>query len=172
MAAQPRVLISGGQRGRAGAGVLVAGLRLLPDRVERTAHLRAGGGGHAVDLFGPVVDVMDWMGLRDQIRQARTTTEVMTLIRPGRRGWKRRWRCSAPVSRTGTWRSRAATQRQIVVESTRSGGVRLWRFRGHPGGQRRGCRQHAVPLLSGLAVGGLLLSDRLLVPARLAKRIR
>lgn len=55
-----------------------------PTVVERTVQLRDGGGGHAVDLFGPVLDVIDWMGVREPVEQARTTTETMVLIRPGR----------------------------------------------------------------------------------------
>ena len=85
MAGQPRVLISGASVAGPVLAYWLQAFGFCPTVVERTAHLRAGGGGHAVDLFGPVLDVMDWMGLRDQIGQARTTTEVMTLIRPGRR---------------------------------------------------------------------------------------
>lgn len=52
--------------------------------VERTPQLRDGGGGHAVDLFGPALDVIDWMGVRDEVESARTRTETMSLVRPGR----------------------------------------------------------------------------------------
>ena len=55
-----------------------------PTVVERAPQMRAGGGGHAVDLFGPAVDIMNWMGVLDQVESARTTTEVVALIRPGR----------------------------------------------------------------------------------------
>ena len=85
MAGHPRVLISGASVAGPALAYWLQAFGFCPTVVERTAHLRAGGGGHAVDLFGPVLDVMDWMGLGDQIGQARTTTEVMTLIRPGRR---------------------------------------------------------------------------------------
>ncbi|MFP5347777.1 MAG: FAD-dependent monooxygenase [Actinomycetes bacterium] len=81
----PRVLVSG-----AGvAGPVVAywlhrfGFR--PTVVERAAGLRAGGEGHAVDLFGPAVELMDWMGVLPQVEQARTPTRVISLVRPGRR---------------------------------------------------------------------------------------
>lgn len=81
----PRVLISG-----AGvAGPVVAywlhrfGFRSTV--VERSARLRAGAEGHAVDLFGPAVELMDWMGVLRQVEQARTTTRVIALVRPGRR---------------------------------------------------------------------------------------
>ncbi|WP_432832636.1 FAD-dependent monooxygenase [Dactylosporangium sp. CA-092794] len=53
--------------------------------VDRAATLRTGGaGGHAVDLLGPAVEVVERMGLLDRVRAARTTTDLMRLIRPGR----------------------------------------------------------------------------------------
>ncbi|MEV0131658.1 FAD-dependent monooxygenase [Dactylosporangium sp. NPDC050688] len=52
--------------------------------VERTSELRVGDGGQAVDILGPAVEVIDRMGLLPQVRAARTTTDTMTLIRPGR----------------------------------------------------------------------------------------
>jgi 2-polyprenyl-6-methoxyphenol hydroxylase-like FAD-dependent oxidoreductase len=55
-----------------------------PTVVERTPALRAGLGGHAVDLFGPAVDVALWMGLLPKIQAARTRTERITIERPGR----------------------------------------------------------------------------------------
>jgi 2-polyprenyl-6-methoxyphenol hydroxylase-like FAD-dependent oxidoreductase len=55
-----------------------------PTVVEQTPELRAGLGGHAVDLFGPAVDVAEWMGILPQVLAARTRTERVTLERPGR----------------------------------------------------------------------------------------
>jgi 2-polyprenyl-6-methoxyphenol hydroxylase-like FAD-dependent oxidoreductase len=52
--------------------------------VERTASLRTGDGGHAVDLLGPAVEVVERMGLGDVVRAHRTRTDLMTLVRPGR----------------------------------------------------------------------------------------
>lgn len=52
--------------------------------VERTPELRVGDGGQAVDLLGPAVEVIDRMGLLPQAEAARTTTDTMTLVRPGR----------------------------------------------------------------------------------------
>ena len=52
--------------------------------VEQTPALRAGLGGHAVDLFGPAVDVAEWMGILPKVLAARTQTERVTLERPGR----------------------------------------------------------------------------------------
>ena len=55
-----------------------------PTVVEQTPALRAGLGGHAVDLFGPAVDVAEWMGILPKVLAARTQTERVTLERPGR----------------------------------------------------------------------------------------
>jgi 2-polyprenyl-6-methoxyphenol hydroxylase-like FAD-dependent oxidoreductase len=55
-----------------------------PTVVEHTPALRAGLGGHAVDLFGPAVDVAEWMGLLPQVQAARTRTELVVVERPGR----------------------------------------------------------------------------------------
>jgi 2-polyprenyl-6-methoxyphenol hydroxylase-like FAD-dependent oxidoreductase len=56
-----------------------------PTVVERAPALRKGLGGHAVDLFGPAVDVADWMGVLPAVMAARTRTERLTFERPGRR---------------------------------------------------------------------------------------
>ncbi|HKO84268.1 MAG TPA: FAD-dependent monooxygenase, partial [Actinomycetota bacterium] len=55
-----------------------------PTVVEQTPALRAGLGGHAVDLFGPAVDVAEWMGVLPQVLAARTRTERVTLEHPGK----------------------------------------------------------------------------------------
>ena len=55
-----------------------------PTVVERTPSLRAGLGGHAVDLFGPAVDVAERMGVLQQVMDARTRTEVLSFLRPGK----------------------------------------------------------------------------------------
>jgi 2-polyprenyl-6-methoxyphenol hydroxylase-like FAD-dependent oxidoreductase len=56
-----------------------------PTVVERTPALRQGWGGHAVDLFGPSVDVAEWMGVLPTVLAARTRTERISFLRPGRR---------------------------------------------------------------------------------------
>src|SRR4029453_11029717 len=56
-----------------------------PTVVERSPLLRAGLGGHAVDLFGPAVDVAERMGVLPQVVDARTQTEVLSFLRPGKR---------------------------------------------------------------------------------------
>ncbi|WP_238012471.1 FAD-dependent monooxygenase [Dactylosporangium sp. AC04546] len=53
--------------------------------VERTASLRTGDGGQAVDVLGPAVEVIERMGLLDAVERERTKTDVMTLHRPGKR---------------------------------------------------------------------------------------
>jgi 2-polyprenyl-6-methoxyphenol hydroxylase-like FAD-dependent oxidoreductase len=55
-----------------------------PTVVERTPSLRAGLGGHAVDLFGPAVDVAEKMGILPQVIDARTKTDVLSFLRPGK----------------------------------------------------------------------------------------
>ena len=55
-----------------------------PTVVERTPSLRRGWGGHAVDLFGPAVDVAERMAILPQVLQARTRTEQISFLRPGK----------------------------------------------------------------------------------------
>jgi 2-polyprenyl-6-methoxyphenol hydroxylase-like FAD-dependent oxidoreductase len=52
--------------------------------VDQTPALRAGLGGHAVDLFGPAVQVAEWMGILPQVLAARTRTDQVTIEHPGR----------------------------------------------------------------------------------------
>jgi 2-polyprenyl-6-methoxyphenol hydroxylase-like FAD-dependent oxidoreductase len=79
------VLISGG--GIAGT-VLAFWLRqhgFAPTIVERAPSTRHATGGHAVDLFGPAVEVIDRMGLRGAVEGARTGNDRIVLERPGHR---------------------------------------------------------------------------------------
>jgi 2-polyprenyl-6-methoxyphenol hydroxylase-like FAD-dependent oxidoreductase len=55
-----------------------------PTVVERSPLLRAGLGGHAVDLFGPAVDIADRMGVLPGLTAARTRTDVLSFVRTGR----------------------------------------------------------------------------------------
>jgi 2-polyprenyl-6-methoxyphenol hydroxylase-like FAD-dependent oxidoreductase len=55
-----------------------------PTVIERAPALRKGLGGHAVDLFGPAVDVAEWMGILPAVMDARTQTERLSFERPGR----------------------------------------------------------------------------------------
>jgi 2-polyprenyl-6-methoxyphenol hydroxylase-like FAD-dependent oxidoreductase len=52
--------------------------------VERTPSIRHGLGGHAVDLFSSAVEVAQRMDLWEQIHQARTGTDVLTMERTGK----------------------------------------------------------------------------------------
>jgi 2-polyprenyl-6-methoxyphenol hydroxylase-like FAD-dependent oxidoreductase len=52
--------------------------------VEQTPVLRAGLGGHAVDLFGPAVQVAEWMGILPQVLAARTQTDQVAIEHPGK----------------------------------------------------------------------------------------
>jgi 2-polyprenyl-6-methoxyphenol hydroxylase-like FAD-dependent oxidoreductase len=53
--------------------------------VERSSSVRRGWGGQAVDIFGPAVDIVERMGLLPRVTAARTRTELITFVRPGRR---------------------------------------------------------------------------------------
>jgi 2-polyprenyl-6-methoxyphenol hydroxylase-like FAD-dependent oxidoreductase len=53
--------------------------------VERTPTARVGDGGHAVDLFGPAVEVIRRMGLYDAVHAARTRNDTIALHRRGTR---------------------------------------------------------------------------------------
>ena len=55
-----------------------------PIVVERTPAVRAGLGGHAVDLLGPAVDVAERMGILPAVIATRTGTDVIHIERPGR----------------------------------------------------------------------------------------
>lgn len=55
-----------------------------PTVIERTPTLRKGLGGHAIDLFGPAVDVAERMGILPSVMAARTQTELISFERSGR----------------------------------------------------------------------------------------
>ena len=81
----PRVLISGASV----AGPILAywlnrfGFR--PTVVERTEELRFGSGGHAVDLFGPALQIIEWMGALAEVQNAGTDAEIISFVRDGHR---------------------------------------------------------------------------------------
>ncbi len=86
MAARPlRVLISGASVSGPIVAYWLQRFGFEPTVVERTEELRLGVGGHAVDLFGPAIAVMDWMNLGAAVRDARTRTKTISLVRPGKR---------------------------------------------------------------------------------------
>jgi 2-polyprenyl-6-methoxyphenol hydroxylase-like FAD-dependent oxidoreductase len=77
---RPSVLISGASVAGPVLAYWLQRFGFVPTVIERNAELRSGGGGHAVDLFGPVVELMGWMGVLDEVEQARTRTEVIALV--------------------------------------------------------------------------------------------
>jgi 2-polyprenyl-6-methoxyphenol hydroxylase-like FAD-dependent oxidoreductase len=77
------VLISGASVAGPVTAYWLARRRCEVTVVERAPSLRASLGGHAVDLFGPAVDIVEWMGLLPQIVAARTRTTTLTFERPG-----------------------------------------------------------------------------------------
>jgi len=86
MAARPlRILISGASISGPIVAYWLQRFGLQPTVVERTEDLRLGVGGHAVDLFGPAIEVMDWMNLGTAVSDARTRTRTISLVRPGKR---------------------------------------------------------------------------------------
>jgi 2-polyprenyl-6-methoxyphenol hydroxylase-like FAD-dependent oxidoreductase len=78
------ILISGASIAGPTLAYWLARHGFTPIVVERTPALRAGLGGHAVDLLGPAVDVAERMGILPKVLAARTGTDVITLERPGR----------------------------------------------------------------------------------------
>ena len=82
---RPSVLISGASVAGPVLAYWLHRFGFRPTVIERTAQPRFGTGGHAVDLFGPAVELMSWMGLLSEVEQARTKTKVIALVRPHRR---------------------------------------------------------------------------------------
>src|SRR5215210_7466943 len=54
--------------------------------VERMPLARVRTSGHAVDLFGPAMDVAEWTGVLPAVMDARTRTEIVSFQRHGGRG--------------------------------------------------------------------------------------
>ena len=84
MAARTRVLVSGASVAGPTLAFWLSRFGMMPTVVERAPALRRGWGGHAVDLFGPAVDVAEWMGILPAVTAARTQTERLTFDRPGK----------------------------------------------------------------------------------------
>jgi 2-polyprenyl-6-methoxyphenol hydroxylase-like FAD-dependent oxidoreductase len=79
------VLISGASVAGPITAYWLRRLGFAPTVVERTPQPRLGLGGHAVDLFAGAVDVMERMGVLAQVEEARTRTDSVEIVRPGRR---------------------------------------------------------------------------------------
>jgi 2-polyprenyl-6-methoxyphenol hydroxylase-like FAD-dependent oxidoreductase len=80
-----RVLVSGASVAGPVLAYWLSRFGFHPTVVERTQELRFGSGGHAVDLFGPALQIMEWMGLLSQVQDASTHTEIISFIREGHR---------------------------------------------------------------------------------------
>jgi 2-polyprenyl-6-methoxyphenol hydroxylase-like FAD-dependent oxidoreductase len=80
-----RVLISGASVAGPVLAYWLNRFGFHPTVVEHTAELRFGSGGHAVDLFGPALQIIEWMGALAQVSDARTRTEIISFIREGHR---------------------------------------------------------------------------------------
>ncbi len=80
-----RVLISGASVAGPIVGYWLSRFGLQATVVERTEELRFGSGGHAVDLFGPALQIIEWMGALPQVQDAGTHTEIMSFIWDGHR---------------------------------------------------------------------------------------
>jgi 2-polyprenyl-6-methoxyphenol hydroxylase-like FAD-dependent oxidoreductase len=80
-----RVLISGASVAGPVLAYWLNQFGFQPAVVERTEELRFGSGGHAVDLFDPALQIIDWMGALPQVQDAGTHTEIISFIRDGHR---------------------------------------------------------------------------------------
>jgi 2-polyprenyl-6-methoxyphenol hydroxylase-like FAD-dependent oxidoreductase len=81
----PRVLISGASVAGPILAYWLSRFGFQPTVVERTEELRIGSGGHAVDLFGPDLQIIEWMGALPQVVDAGTHTEIISFVRDGHR---------------------------------------------------------------------------------------
>jgi 2-polyprenyl-6-methoxyphenol hydroxylase-like FAD-dependent oxidoreductase len=79
------VLISGASVAGPITAFWLRRLGFTPTVVERTPQPRLGLGGHAVDLFAGAVDVIERMGVLARVEAARTRTDTVEVVRPGRR---------------------------------------------------------------------------------------
>jgi len=80
-----RVLISGASVAGPVLAYWLNRFGFQPTVVERTEELRFGSGGHAVDLFDPALQIIEWMGALPQVQDAGTHTEIISFIRDGHR---------------------------------------------------------------------------------------
>jgi 2-polyprenyl-6-methoxyphenol hydroxylase-like FAD-dependent oxidoreductase len=80
-----RVLISGASVAGPVLAYWLARFGFQPTVVERTEELRFGSGGHAVDLFGPALQIIEWMGALPQVQAASTHNQIISFLRAGHR---------------------------------------------------------------------------------------
>ena len=82
----PRVLISGASVAGPTAAYWLRRHGFAVTVVERMPLARVRTSGHAVDLFGPAVDVADWAGVLPAVTEARTRTDIVSFQRADGRG--------------------------------------------------------------------------------------
>lgn len=76
-----RVLVSGASVAGPVLAYWLSRFGFQPTVVERTEELRFGTGGHAVDLFGPALQIIEWMGALPPVQDARTHNEIISFLR-------------------------------------------------------------------------------------------
>ena len=87
MPGQPlRVLISGASVAGPTAAYWLCRQGFAVTVVERMPLARVRTSGHAVDLFGPAMDVAEWTGVLPAVMDARTRTEIVSFQRDDGRG--------------------------------------------------------------------------------------
>lgn len=87
MSSQPlRVLISGASVAGPAAAYWLCRQGVEVTVVERMPLARVRSSGHAVDLFGPAMEVTEWMGVLPAVMDARTRTEIISFLRDHGRG--------------------------------------------------------------------------------------
>ena len=87
MPRQPlRVLISGASVAGPTAAYWLCRQGFAVTVVERMPLARVRTSGHAVDLFGPAMDVAEWTGVLPAVMDARTRTEIVSFQRDDGRG--------------------------------------------------------------------------------------
>jgi 2-polyprenyl-6-methoxyphenol hydroxylase-like FAD-dependent oxidoreductase len=83
---QLRVLISGASVAGPTAAYWLSRQGFAVTVVERMPLSRVRSSGHAVDLFGPAMDVAEWTGVLPAVTGARTRTEIVSFQRANGRG--------------------------------------------------------------------------------------
>jgi 2-polyprenyl-6-methoxyphenol hydroxylase-like FAD-dependent oxidoreductase len=104
-AAGARVLISGASVAGPVLAYWLHRFGFRPTIVERTEALRFGSGGHAIDLFGPALQIVEWMGVLPEVQDAGTHTEIISFIRERHR----------PVDVAAELMSEGVSQRHVEI---------------------------------------------------------
>jgi 2-polyprenyl-6-methoxyphenol hydroxylase-like FAD-dependent oxidoreductase len=100
-----RVLISGASVAGPVLAYWLHRFGFRPTVAERTEALRFGSGGHAIDLFGPALQIVEWMGVLPEVQDAGTHTEIISFIRERHR----------PVDVAAELMSEGVSQRHVEI---------------------------------------------------------